>query len=469
MVGTTLAGFWHNCAMQSSLEIIVLAAGQGKRMGSDLPKVLQPLAGRPLLSHVLTTARALSPDKIHVVIGHGAEHVRSQFVEDQDLQWVTQSEQLGTGHAVSCAMPAVDTASRVLVLYGDTPMVARQDLETLLASPGDQLALLSARLPEPARYGRIVRDARGAVTGIIEYADADPAQRAIDEVNTGILAAPAAMLTRGLSCLSSDNAANEYYLTDMVSWAVSEGFDVAGILCAGTEAVLGANDRRELAALERAYQRSQADALMQKGVHLMDPARLDIRGTIDTGKDVYIDANVMLQGQVRLGDGCHIGFGAVVIDSTLGPGTEVLPYSVVEGVVTDGECAVGPFARLRPGTRLGRQTRIGNFVETKKAVLGDGSKASHLSYLGDSTIGQRVNIGAGTITCNYDGVNKHQTVIEDDVFVGSDSQLVAPVTVGEGATIGAGSTITRNAPAHQLTISRGRQRSIDTWSKPKKK
>jgi bifunctional UDP-N-acetylglucosamine pyrophosphorylase/glucosamine-1-phosphate N-acetyltransferase len=451
------------------LSIVILAAGQGKRMASDLPKVLQPLAGRPLLAHVIDTARALHPAAIHVVHGHGAERVRAAFPE-ADIHWTLQAEQLGTGHAVLQAMPAIPDEHTVLVLYGDVPLVRSETLSDLAArASSSSLVLLSAVIADPAGYGRVIRDATGRVVRIVEHKDANRKELAVAEINTGLLAAPAGRLRRWLSALGRDNAQGEYYLPDCIVAAVRDGCPVEAVVAASAMEVLGVNDKLQLAEVEAAHRRERASELMRAGVTIVDPARVDIRGEISCGRDVVLDINVILEGKVRLGDRARVGPGCLLRDCELGADTEVRANCVVEGAVTGARCVIGPFARLRPGTRLADEVHVGNFVEVKNSELGPGSKANHLTYLGDATIGARVNVGAGTVTCNYDGVAKHRTEIGDGAFIGSGTMLVAPVTVGEDATIGAGSTITRSAPPGKLTLERSRQQTLDGWKRPAKK
>ncbi|HSX65493.1 MAG TPA: bifunctional UDP-N-acetylglucosamine diphosphorylase/glucosamine-1-phosphate N-acetyltransferase GlmU [Pseudoxanthomonas sp.] len=432
----------------SLLHVIILAAGEGKRMKSALPKVLQPIAGRPMLAQVIDAARALQPAGIHVVYGHGGEQVRAAFAEQADLLWAEQAQQLGTGHAVAQAMPDVPDAATVLVLYGDVPLTRPETLRQLLEAPG-RLAVLVAEPEDPSGYGRVVRDAEGRVAAIVEHKDASNEQRQIRTVNTGIIAAESTALKRWLSALSNDNAQGEYYLTDVFASAAREFTAAEMVLVGDPIEAEGANDPWQLAQLERAYQLRAARALCAQGARLLDPARVDQRGTVTVGRDVEIDVNVVLEGQVELGDGVRVGPFTRLKDVKLGAGTEVRAHCDLDGVVTEGAAHIGPYARLRPGTVLADGVHIGNFVETKKVSMGVGSKANHLTYLGDAVIGSKVNIGAGTITCNYDGVNKSTTVIEDGVFVGSNSSLVAPVTLGSNATIGAGSVITKHAPATQ--------------------
>jgi len=451
------------------LSIIILAAGQGTRMNSARPKVLHPLGGRPLLAHVLDTARSLHAMDIHVVIGHGAGQVRDMLPES-DIHWVLQEQQLGTGHAVAQAMPAVPDDNTVLVMYGDVPLISKQTLEPLCQMAGQGMAaLLSAVLDDPAGYGRILHHADGSICGIVEEKDATRKQRAIQEINTGFLAAPAARLRGWLSALNNNNAQGEYYLTDVIARAVTEGTSVRGLTTDTIDEVMGINDRKQLAAQERCFQMRQADACLQAGVTLIDPARFDLRGRLDAGQDVLIDINAILEGQVTLGDRVSIGPNVSLRNATLGDDVTILANCVIEDAVIGAGSRIGPFARLRPDTTLAAATHIGNFVEIKKSEVGEGSKINHLSYVGDTTIGRGVNIGAGTITCNYDGANKHRTLIGDGVFIGSDTQLVAPVEIQDGATIGAGSTITRDAPAHELTLSRAPQKTRSGWKRPVKK
>ena len=450
------------------MNIVVLAAGMGKRMRSDLPKVLHPLAGKPLLGHVLDCARKLSPARIVVVYGHGGETVPTALAAD-DLRWALQEPQLGTGHAVMQAVPELLDEAPTLVLYGDVPLTSEDTLARLVQAAGrDRLAILTVDLPDPAGYGRIVREG-GEIRRIVEHKDADDAVRAIREVNTGILVAPTAALKRWLAALSNDNAQKEYYLTDIVAQAVAEGMPVVGAQPAQVWETLGVNSKAQLAELERIHQRNQAERLMEEGVMLADPARLDVRGTLACGRDVSIDVNCVFEGTVTLGDRVRIGAHCVIRDARIEAGAEILPFTHIDGASVGAESRIGPYARLRPGTELGEHTHVGNFVEMKKTTMGAGSKANHLAYVGDATVGERVNIGAGTITCNYDGVNKFQTVIEDDAFIGSDTQLVAPVRVGRGATLGAGTTLVADAPEGKLTISRARQATIERWRRPVKK
>ncbi|HEX5841676.1 MAG TPA: bifunctional UDP-N-acetylglucosamine diphosphorylase/glucosamine-1-phosphate N-acetyltransferase GlmU, partial [Pseudomonas sp.] len=442
-----------------SLDIVILAAGQGTRMRSALPKVLHPVAGKSMLGHVIDTARLLKPQGIHVVIGHGAELVRERLAAD-DLNFVLQSEQLGTGHAVAQALPAL-SAERVLILYGDVPLIEVETLQRLLQQVSEQqLGLLTVNLNDPTGYGRIVRDGAGVVKAIVEHKDASAEQRLINEGNTGILAVPGKRLGDWLSRLSNSNAQGEYYLTDVIAMAVADGLVVATEQAADEMEVLGANDRIQLSQLERHYQYRAARRLMVQGVTLIDPARFDLRGEITVGRDVSIDINVILEGQVVIEDGVQIGPNCVIKNSILRRGAIVKANSHLEGAEVGEGADCGPFARLRPGAVLGARAHVGNFVELKNAKLGEGAKAGHLSYLGDAEIGARTNIGAGTITCNYDGANKFKTVLGEDVFIGSNSALVAPVTLGDRATTGAGSVVTSDVPANTLAVGRAKQRNI---------
>ena len=451
-----------------ALEILVLAAGLGKRMRSSLPKVLHPLAGRPLLAHVLDTARELSPGKTIVVHGHGAEQVKEAFPE-QNVEWVLQAEQLGTAHAVMQAMPRVSADADVLLLYGDVPLVRAATLKRLLAAAPEGLAVLTADLEDPAAYGRVVRDASGHVKRIVEQRDASPEERAIREINAGFYALSARRLSGWLKKIDNRNAQKEYYLTDLVGLAVAEGVPVVAVKAADAWEAAGVNSKGELAALERQYQKLAAEKLLEAGVTLADPARIDVRGALDCGRDVAIDVNCVFEGRVTLGDGVRIGPNCVVRNCAIQRDTAVLAFSHLEDSEIGERCRIGPFARLRPGARLAEEVHIGNFVEVKASRVGAGSKANHLTYLGDSEIGERVNVGAGTITCNYDGATKHRTVIEDDCFIGSDATLVAPLRIARGSYIGAGSTINKDTPAGQLTVARARQLSIPGWKPPRKK
>lgn len=451
------------------LEVVILAAGKGTRMRSARAKVLHPLAGRPMIAHVMDTAMALAPAAVHVVVGHDATAVEAA-VRPWQAHIVQQGTPQGTGHAVACALPAVKPGSLVLVLYGDVPLVRPQTLAPLIADAAErqQLALLTVEPANVDGYGRILRR-KGTIIGVVEHRDATEAQRRIREVNTGLLAAPADTLRRWVGALAPNNAQREYYLTDIVALAAAEAAPISGHVAPDPLEVAGINSHAELALAERAYQRTQAHSLLAHGVRLADPARLDIRGRVEAGHDVAIDVGVVLEGHVVLEDNAQVGAYSVLRDVHLGRGARVEPHSVLDGARVGPNCVVGPFARLRPGTVLGAGVHVGNFVEIKKSELGAGSKANHLSYLGDSIVGARVNIGAGVITCNYDGARKHQTVIGDDAFIGSDSQLIAPVSVGPGATIGAGSTITADAPGGTLTLSRTRQKSVAGWRRPAKK
>ncbi len=452
-----------------SLSVIVLAAGMGKRMRSARPKVLHPVAGRPMLAHVLDTAHEIGADSIHVVHGHRGEAVQARF-PGESLSWHLQAEQLGTGHAVMQALPAIDDADRVLVLCGDVPLITAATLRQLLdAAAAAEIAVLTARVDDPSGYGRVIRGESGHIVGIVEHRDATPDQRAIDEINTGIIMAGAQPLRRWLAGVTRDNTQGELYLTDVIGIAAREGARVAS---AGTEDVneaMGINDRRQLAVAERLWQRREAGRLLDAGVTLADPERVDVRGSLTAGSDVRIDVGAVFEGDVTLGDGCTIGPYCVIRNSAIGAGTVLHPHCVVEDSAIGADCQIGPFARLRPATSLADRVKLGNFVETKKSRIESGSKVNHLSYVGDATVGSNVNIGAGTIVCNYDGANKHPTRIGDGVFIGSGTELVAPVTVEAGSTIGAGSTITKDAPAGKLTVARARQTTIDGWKRPVKK
>jgi bifunctional UDP-N-acetylglucosamine pyrophosphorylase/glucosamine-1-phosphate N-acetyltransferase len=451
------------------LGVVILAAGQGTRMRSSLPKVLHCLAGRPLLRHVVDTAAALNPERTVVVFGHGGDQVR-EAMSGCDLAWVEQAEQLGTGHAVAQALPELDDVDQILVLYGDVPLIKEDTLAALIeAGSRSELALLTAEFEDPSGYGRIVRDAHGRVEAIVEQKDADPEQLKITEINTGFLVASRDKLESWLGNLNNDNAQGEYYLTDIVSMAVEESVDVHAVYPNDKSEVMGVNDRVQLAALERHYQAEQATELMRRGVTLRDPSRFDVRGDLTVGQDVEIDSNVLIEGEVNLGSNVSIGVNSVIRNSRIADAVQILENCVIENADIGPGCRIGPFARIRPDTRLAGSNHIGNFVEIKKSDIGEGSKVNHLSYIGDSSIGKSVNIGAGTITCNYDGANKHRTIIGDNAFIGSDSQLVAPVEIGAGATIGAGSTITTDAPADTLTVSRTKQVSLKGWRRPQKK
>lgn len=449
------------------MNIVILAAGMGKRMRSGLPKVLHTLAGKPLLGHVIDTARALSPCGIHVVYGHGGEAVRAAF-RDPDLDFVCQEPQLGTGHAVMQALPRLDEKQPTLILYGDVPLIAGETLKKLVELAGrDRLAVLTAEVADAAGFGRIVRE-NGEIRRIVEHKDASEEVLRINEINTGIMAAPTGKLKTWLAALSNNNAQGEYYLTDIVAAAVAEGVPVVSAQPAHTWEILGVNTKKQLAELERVYQRNAADVLMEQGVTLADPFRLDVRGSLICGQDVFIDVNCVFEGQVSLGDGVSVGPGCYIRESVIGKGAEIRPFCHLDGARVGAGSLIGPYARLRPGADLGEEVHIGNFVEIKNSRVAAQSKANHLAYVGDSTVGSRVNIGAGTITCNYDGANKHRTVIGDDAFIGTNCELVAPVCVGAGATVGAGTTLTRDAPAGSLTVSRSRQTSFAGWKRPVK-
>lgn len=458
----------------SNIHVIILAAGQGTRMKSALPKVLHPIGGKPMLGHVLGTAQQVKSKACHVVIGHGGEAVQQWFAKsslaDTAVQWATQAEQLGTGHAVLQAAPQVPDDAVIAILYGDVPLVSPDTLRALLVAAEQGLAIVTVALDQPKGYGRILRNGQDQVTGIVEESDASEAQRCIREVNTGLMAAPARLLKRWLAEIKNDNQKGEYYLTDVVGFAVRDGVPVSAVRALDRAEVEGVNDRMQLASQERVYQRRQADALMREGVAFADPSRFELRGTMRCGRDVFIDVGVVIEGECVLADGVRIGPYAVLKNVRIGAGSEVLSHSVLEGLDAGKACRIGPFARVRPDTRFADEVHIGNFVEVKKGQLGEGTKAGHLAYIGDAMVGARVNISAGVITCNYDGVNKHMTVIGDDAFIGTDSQLVAPVTVERNAYVAAGSTITKTAPADALTICRAReQKSIAGWKKPTKK
>jgi bifunctional UDP-N-acetylglucosamine pyrophosphorylase / glucosamine-1-phosphate N-acetyltransferase len=454
--------------MDNKLEILVLAAGKGTRMRSDLPKVLHKLAGKALLGHVVDTAHALGAAQTCVVYGFGGEAVPQALADDR-LTFVLQAEQLGTGHAVMQALPQLDDQGVTLVLYGDVPLTRPSTLAPLVAAArAGKLGLLTVMLGHPDGYGRIVRGADGQVTRIVEHKDASAHERAIQEVNTGILAVATRQLKNWIAQLRNDNAQGEYYLTDIIALAVGDGVKVETHQPAHEWEVLGVNSKTQLAELERIHQGEVAAELLEAGVTLMDPARLDVRGTLACGRDVTIDVNCVFEGRVELGDGVQVGANCVLRNAKVAAGTRIDAFTLIDEAEIGEANRLGPFSRIRPGTRLARDVHVGNFVEIKNSQIDDGSKINHLSYVGDTTMGKKVNIGAGTITCNYDGANKHRTVIEDEVFVGSDTQLVAPVTVGKGATLGAGTTLTRDAPAGELTLSRARQLTIDGWKRPVK-
>ena len=450
------------------LEVIILAAGEGTRMQSSIPKVLHVVGGRPLLEHVLKIASDLKPDTLNVVIGHGAMEVKAE-IEAPHVAWVEQSEQKGTGHAVMQAMDRVDPSAAVLVLYGDVPLIEKTTLGRCIAAAEDGIGVVTVEVPDPEGLGRILRESDGRISAIVEEQDATEQQRTIKEINTGILAASAATLAPLLASIETHNAQGEYYLTDVISLAASSGVQVTGVSATCPEEVQGINDRSQLASVERHFQRREAERLLASGVTLADPARLDLRGTLTAGRDCFIDINVVIEGTVVIGDNVSIGPGCVVADSELADGVVIEAHSVVEGAVVGSDCRLGPFARVRPGTELAEGARIGNFVETKKAIIGAGTKANHLAYLGDSTIGAECNIGAGTVTCNYDGVDKNETRIGDGVFVGTNSTLVAPLTIDEGAYVAAGSTITSKVDSEDLAVGRARQRNIQGWVPPTKR
>jgi bifunctional UDP-N-acetylglucosamine pyrophosphorylase/glucosamine-1-phosphate N-acetyltransferase len=451
------------------LDIVILAAGQGTRMRSALPKVLHSVAGKSMLGHVIDCARALSPRRIHVVIGHGADLVR-ETLDGNDLNWVLQGEQLGTGHAVAQALPYIIDADQILVLYGDVPLLRSHTLQRLSNQAGSStLGLLTVTMDDPTGYGRIVRNGTGQVQAIVEQKDASAKHLLITEANTGIMALPGKQAADWLTSLSNDNAQREYYLTDVVALAVASKTGIEVAQPEDEVEVMGANNRQQLSVLERSFQAREALRLMTEGVTLSDPARLDVRGDVVVGRDIFMDINVVLEGLVTIEDNVEIGPNCVIRNSVIRRGSVIKAFSHLDGADVGEGCDIGPYARLRPGTRLGRGTKVGNFVETKKADIGAGSKINHLSYLGDAVVGEQVNIGAGTITCNYDGVNKFVTHIGDNVFIGSNTALVAPLNVGAGATTGAGSTITQDVPTGALAVGRSRQRTIENWQRPLKK
>ncbi|MGE5491337.1 MAG: bifunctional UDP-N-acetylglucosamine diphosphorylase/glucosamine-1-phosphate N-acetyltransferase GlmU [Actinomycetota bacterium] len=449
------------------MNIVILAAGQGKRMHSNLPKVLHPIAGKALAQHVIDTARELSPGKLVVVYGHGGETVR-ESLSAPDLAWAKQEPQLGTGHAVMQAVPELSGEGQTLVLYGDVPLTRGATLKRLLQAGKDGLAILTVDLANPTGYGRIVRDEAGNVVRIVEEKDATPAEKAIREVNTGIMAIPSARLADWLGRLSNNNAQGEYYLTDIVALAVAEGLPVRTAQPEGEWEVLGVNSKVQLAELERVHQRNLAEELLTRGVRLADPNRIDIRGELVCGRDVAIDVGCIFEGKVELEEAVEIGPYCVLKNVKIAAGARLAAFCHLEDAVVGPDAVIGPYARLRPGTELGPEVHIGNFVEVKNSKIAAQSKANHLAYVGDAFVGQRVNVGAGTITCNYDGANKHKTIIEDDAFIGSDTQLVAPVTVGRGATLGAGTTLTKDAPPDALTVSRAKQITLVGWQRPQK-
>ncbi|RPJ48872.1 MAG: UDP-N-acetylglucosamine diphosphorylase/glucosamine-1-phosphate N-acetyltransferase [Betaproteobacteria bacterium] len=448
-------------------QVVILAAGQGKRMHSDLPKVLHTLAGRPLIAHVVAAARAIAAEQICVVYGHGGDQVKAAL-SGKDLAYALQAPQLGTGHALQQALPRLTKAPVTLVLYGDVPLVRAATLQTLLDAAAEGVAVLTADLDDPSGYGRILRNKAGRMTGIVEQNDATAAQRRIHEINTGIMTLPTARLGRWLPKLQNSNTQHEYYLTDVIALAIKDRVPVVGIKAADNSEIQGVNSRAQLAQLERAYQWQQAAQLLDQGVTLVDPLRFDMRGALRCGRDVHIDVNCVFEGDIELADGVSIGANCVLKDVTIGPGTRIEPFSHLDGAEIGAKCRIGPYARLRPGTRLATEVHIGNFVEIKASEIGASSKANHLSYVGDSTVGRNVNIGAGTITCNYDGANKHRTVIEDDVHIGSDVQLVAPVRVARGATVGAGTTVWKDTPSGGLIINARTQEHRPDWQRPRK-
>jgi bifunctional UDP-N-acetylglucosamine pyrophosphorylase/glucosamine-1-phosphate N-acetyltransferase len=450
-----------------SLEVVVLAAGQGTRMRSKLAKALHDLAGKPLLAHVLSAARELKPERIHVVVGHAGDQVRAALADARDVMWVIQAQQLGTGHAVAQALPSVADDATVLILFADVPLVRAATLASCVnAAGGAGVAIVTAQMSDPTGLGRIVRNVRGEIEAIVEQRDATAAQRGISEINSGIMAAPAQLLRDLLGRLGRSNAQGEFYLTDVVALAVERGIAVTGCRAESADDVAGVNDRAELARLERVYQRRQAERLMSAGVSLRDPSRIDVRGEIDAGIDCSIDVDVVFEGRVTLGEGVRVGSQCVIRDARIGAGAVIRSHTVIDGAVVGAGSEVGPFARLRPGTELGEHVRIGNFVETKKTRLGAGTKSNHFAYLGDTTTGANCNIGAGTIMCNYDGFAKHETHLGDDVFIGSNSTLVAPIEVGDGGYVAAGSTVTTRVEAGELAVGRARQRNIGGWVPP---
>jgi len=451
-----------------NFSVIILAAGQGSRMRSSVPKVLHKLAHRSLLEHVCTAAEQLKPTKICVVYGHGGDQVRNHL-QDENIEWAEQIEQLGTGHAVAQAMPTIPASDKVLILYGDVPLIKSHTLELMLENCSETaMSLLTIELNDPTGYGRIVRE-NNQITSIVEHKDANKAQLAICEINTGIMCVPVKQLNQWLARLNNDNAQAEYYLTDIIAMAVKDKIAINTVSATNSYEVEGINDRLQLARLERYYQSMQAEQLMQQGVTLRDPARIDVRGEIECGQDVIIDINVIIEGKVEIGDGVQIGPNVILKDCRIGTGSIIEANCVIEQATVGNECNVGPFARLRPGANLANKAKVGNFVEVKNADIGEGSKVNHLSYIGDTSMGKNVNVGAGTITCNYDGANKHRTIIGDNVFVGSNTAMVAPIQLGEGATIGAGSTLTTDADAGALTLTRSKQKTLAGWKRPTKK
>jgi UDP-N-acetylglucosamine diphosphorylase/glucosamine-1-phosphate N-acetyltransferase len=454
--------------MTKPLSVVILAAGKGTRMYSDLPKVLHPIAGKPMVKHVIDTVKHLNARQINLIYGHGADLLKERLA-DEPVNWVFQAEQLGTGHAMQQAAPFFADDENIMMLYGDTPLIQQSTLERLIAQkPENGIALLTVKLDNPTGYGRIIRE-NGSVVAIVEQKDASAEQLKIQEINTGVMVASGASFKKWLGNLNNNNAQGEYYITDVIAMANEDGFQVQAVQADEFMEVEGVNNRLQLAALERFYQKKQAEKLLLAGVTLIDPSRFDVRGTVEHGKDVSIDVNVILEGNVKLGNNVKIGAGCVLKNVTVGDNVEIKPYSVLEDAVIGEKSAIGPFSRLRPGTQLAEGAHVGNFVEIKNAQVGKGSKVNHLTYVGDAEVGSNVNIGAGVITCNYDGANKFKTIIGDDVFVGSDSQLVAPVEIANGATIGAGSTITKNVAEGELVITRVAQKHIQGWQRPTKK
>lgn len=452
----------------TQLSVVILAAGKGTRMYSDLPKVLHPVAGKPMVKHVIDTAKQLDAQQIHLIYGHGADLLKARLSEEP-VNWVFQAEQLGTGHAMQQAAPFFADDENIVMLYGDAPLITKATLERLIAAkPENGIALLTVELENPTGYGRIIRE-NGSVVAIVEQKDANEAQLKVKEVNTGVMVASGASFKKWLKNLNNNNAQGEYYITDVIAMANQEGFKVQAVQATEFMEVEGANNRLQLAALERFYQKREAEKLLLAGVTIIDPSRFDLRGTVTHGKDVQIDVNVILEGEIKLGNNVKIGAGCVLKNCEIGDNVEIKPYSVIEDSIVGAKSAIGPFSRLRPGAELAEETHIGNFVEIKKATIGKGSKVNHLTYVGDAEIGKECNIGAGVITCNYDGANKFKTIIGDNVFVGSDSQLIAPVTIASGSTIGAGATVTKDIAENELVISRVPQRHIQGWQRPTKK
>ncbi|HHW7567338.1 TPA: bifunctional UDP-N-acetylglucosamine diphosphorylase/glucosamine-1-phosphate N-acetyltransferase GlmU [Mannheimia haemolytica] len=452
----------------TQLSVVILAAGKGTRMYSDLPKVLHPVAGKPMVKHVIDTAKQLDAQQIHLIYGHGADLLKARLSEEP-VNWVFQAEQLGTGHAMQQAAPFFADDENIVMLYGDAPLITKATLERLIATkPENGIALLTVELENPTGYGRIIRE-NGSVVAIVEQKDANEAQLKVKEVNTGVMVASGASFKKWLKNLNNNNAQGEYYITDVIAMANQEGFKVQAVQATEFMEVEGANNRLQLAALERFYQKREAEKLLLAGVTIIDPSRFDLRGTVTHGKDVQIDVNVILEGEIKLGNNVKIGAGCVLKNCEIGDNVEIKPYSVIEDSIVGAKSAIGPFSRLRPGAELAEETHIGNFVEIKKATIGKGSKVNHLTYVGDAEIGKECNIGAGVITCNYDGANKFKTIIGDNVFVGSDSQLIAPVTIASGSTIGAGATVTKDVAENELVISRVPQRHIQGWQRPTKK